>query len=69
MSGTHVVVDLLQQLPDELRNGREGRYVRDFSCPTTMDIVQIVYRPAKDLGASPSGRGGAKWSSGSEHVR
>ena len=43
---------LLAKLPDELKQGEEARFLREFSCVTTMDIVQLVYRPGHPEGSA-----------------
>ena len=42
---------LLGKLPPSLRHETEVDFLRSASCPTTMDIVEIIYRPATPQGA------------------
>ena len=46
----HVINDLLERMP-ELRDSREGKILYDFACVTTMDIVELIYRPTVDQGS------------------
>ena len=46
----HNINTLWNKLPEELRQTPEARFLYDFSCVTTMDIVQIIYRPGATLG-------------------
>ena len=43
---------LLAKLPEELKEGEDARFLRAFSCVTTMDIVQLVYRPNHPEGSA-----------------
>jgi NTE family protein len=47
----HNVHRLLAKLPDWLRDEPEVRFLRGISCPATMDIVQLIYRPAQVQGS------------------
>jgi NTE family protein len=40
----HNYNNLWDRLPDELRNTPEARFLYEFGCVTTMDIVELVYR-------------------------
>lgn len=40
----HNINTLWDKLPDALRNTPEGRYLYEFGCVTTMDIVQLIHR-------------------------
>ncbi len=48
----HNINTLWEKLPPELRDTPEGRFLYDFGCVTTMDIAQIIYRPAEPQGQS-----------------
>jgi NTE family protein len=43
----HNINDLWEKLPGELRQTREAKYLYEFGCVTTMDIVELIYRPAE----------------------
>ncbi len=43
---------LWEKLPPELKTTPEARYLYNFGCVTTMDIVQLIYRPSERQGAS-----------------
>lgn len=46
----HNINNLWDQLPDNLRETPEARFLYNFGCVTTMDIVQLIYRPAEVQG-------------------
>jgi NTE family protein len=48
----HNINDLWDQLPEELRHTREAKYLYEFGCVTTMDIVELIYRPTEAQGCS-----------------
>jgi NTE family protein len=48
----HNINDLWDKLPEELRNTREAKYLYEFGCVTTMDIVELIYRPTDPQGHS-----------------
>jgi NTE family protein len=48
----HNINTLWEQLPDELRATPAARFLNSFSCVTTMDIVELVYRPDDPQGQS-----------------
>jgi NTE family protein len=48
----HNINDLWDMLPEELRNTREAKYLYEFGCVTTMDIVELIYRPTDPQGHS-----------------
>jgi len=48
----HAVNALWDLLPPELRRTAEARTLYEFGCVTTMDIVQLIYRPAERLGST-----------------
>ena len=48
----HNVNTLLEQLPPEIRNTPVCDFLYAFGCVTTMDIVQLVYRPDDPQGLS-----------------
>ena len=69
----HVINDLLERLP-ELRDSREGKFLYEFSCVTTMDIVELIYRPAKVQGPAKDYEFGhaamlARWAEGLSNAR
>jgi NTE family protein len=41
----HNINNLWDQLPDELKATPEAKYLYSFGCVTTMDIVELIYRP------------------------
>jgi NTE family protein len=46
----HNINSLWNQLPQELRNTPEAKFLYDFGCVTTMDIVELIYRPPDPQG-------------------
>jgi NTE family protein len=48
----HNINDLWDKLPEELRKTREAKYLYEFGCVTTMDIVELIYRPTEVQGYS-----------------
>ena len=48
----HSINMLWERLPDDLRTGPEAALLNEFRCVTTMDIVQVIYRPEHALGQS-----------------
>jgi len=48
----HAINELYELMPAGLRNTREGRRLYEFGCVTTMDIVQLIYRPFEPQGAT-----------------
>ena len=48
----HSINMLWEKLPDDLRNGPETALLDEFRCVTTMDIVELIYRPEHALGQS-----------------
>ena len=43
---------LLEKLPDSLKDEPEVEFLKRAACQTTMDIVELIYRPAATLGPS-----------------
>jgi NTE family protein len=41
----HNINHLWDQLPEELKATPEAKYLYNFGCVTTMDIVELIYRP------------------------
>jgi NTE family protein len=41
----HNINSLWEQLPEHLRQTPEAKFLYNFGCVTTMDIVQLIYRP------------------------
>jgi NTE family protein len=48
----HNVNMLLEKIPPEFRQTPEGQFLHAFGCVTTMDIVQLIYRPTEEQGQS-----------------
>jgi len=48
----HSMNMLWEKLPDDLRSGPEAALLDQFRCVTTMDIVELIYRPEHALGQS-----------------
>jgi NTE family protein len=48
----HNINSLWDQLPQELRNTPEAKFLYNFGCVTTMDIVELIYRPSDPQGPS-----------------
>ena len=48
----HKLNVLLKRLPPDLMESPEAKWLFNFSCVTTMDIAQLIYRPDAPQGAS-----------------
>jgi NTE family protein len=48
----HNYNNLWDRLPDDLRNTPEAKFLYEFGCVTTMDIVELIYRPSDPQGAA-----------------
>ena len=48
----HNINSLWEQLPEHLRQTPEAKFLYNFGCVTTMDIVQLIYRPTDVQGPS-----------------
>jgi NTE family protein len=48
----HNINALHEMLPQELKDTPEAKWLYNFGCVTTMDIVQLIYRPHEPQGAS-----------------
>jgi NTE family protein len=48
----HNINSLWEQLPEHLRQTAEAKFLYNFGCVTTMDIVQLIYRPTDVQGQS-----------------
>jgi NTE family protein len=48
----HAINELYNLLPEELKSTSQAKRLYNFGCVTTMDIVQLIYRPFEPLGAS-----------------
>jgi NTE family protein len=48
----HSINMLWEKLPDDLKSGPETALLDEFRCVTTMDIVELIYRPEHALGQS-----------------
>jgi len=46
----HNINSLWNQLPDRLRDTPEAKFLYNFGCVTTMDIVELIYRPSGPQG-------------------
>jgi NTE family protein len=46
----HNINSLWDQLPEALRNTPEAKFLYNFGCVTTMDIVELIYRPSEPQG-------------------
>ncbi|HKF11673.1 MAG TPA: DUF3734 domain-containing protein [Xanthobacteraceae bacterium] len=58
----------------ELKETREAKWLYNFGCVTTMDIVQLIYRPRDPQGASKDYEFGratmnARWAQGYSDAR
>jgi NTE family protein len=42
---------LLARLPEDIKHGPDVEFLRQFACVTTMDIAQLIYRPAEVQGS------------------
>ena len=65
----HNINTLWDKLPQDLRDTPEGRYLYEFGCVTTMDIVQLIYRPDDSQGNAKDYEFGrdtmeARWATG-----
>ena len=48
----HNVNALHEMLPQQLKDTAEAKWLYNFGCDTTMDIVQLIYRPHEPQGPS-----------------
>jgi NTE family protein len=48
----HNINNLWDQLPEDLRKTPEAKFLYNFGCVTTMDIVELIYRPTEIQGHS-----------------
>jgi NTE family protein len=48
----HNYNNLWDRLPEELRNTPEAKFLYEFGCVTTMDIVELIYRPGDPQGVA-----------------
>jgi NTE family protein len=48
----HNYNNLWDRLPEELRNTPEAKFLYEFGCVTTMDIVELIYRPSDPQGVA-----------------
>jgi NTE family protein len=46
----HNINSLWDQLPENLRDTPEAKFLYNFGCVTTMDIVELIYRPSDPQG-------------------
>jgi NTE family protein len=65
----HNINLLYDQLPEDLKATPEATWLYNFGCVTTMDIVQLIYRPHDSQGATKDFEFGratmnARWAQG-----
>lgn len=48
----HNINGLWEQLPEHIRETPEAKFLYNFGCVTTMDIVELIYRPNEPQGPS-----------------
>jgi NTE family protein len=48
----HNINRLWDRLPESLRKTPEAKFLYDFGCVTTMDVVELIYRPTDAQGHS-----------------
>jgi NTE family protein len=48
----HAINELFNLLPEQLKSTSQAKRLYNLGCVTTMDIVQLIYRPFEPLGAS-----------------
>ena len=70
----HNINALHEMLPQELKDTPQARWLYNFGCVTTMDIVQLIYRPRDLQGASKDYEFGratmnARWAQGYSDAR
>jgi NTE family protein len=70
----HNINALHEMLPQELKDTAEAKWLYNFGCVTTMDIVQLIYRPREPQGASKDYEFGratmnARWAQGYSDAR
>jgi len=49
----HNINALHEMLPLELKETPQAKWLYNFGCVTTMDVVQLIYRPRDPQGAAP----------------
>jgi NTE family protein len=47
----HAINELIEILPDDIRNSAQAKQLYEHGCVTEMDIVQMIYRPFEPQGA------------------
>jgi NTE family protein len=70
----HNINTLWEKLPEDLRNTPEAEFLYNFGCVTTMDIMEIIYRPGVVLGQDKDYEFSAatmrkRWDAGLEDAR
>jgi NTE family protein len=70
----HNINALHEMLPQELKDTPEAKWLYNFGCVTTMDIVQLIYRPREPQGALKDYEFGratmnARWAQGFSDAR
>lgn len=70
----HNINSLYDQLPPELKETPEAKWLYNFGCVTTMDIAQLIYRPHDSQGATKDFEFGratmlARWKQGQSDAK
>jgi NTE family protein len=70
----HNINALHEMLPQELKDTPKAKWLYNFGCVTTMDVVQLIYRPDDPQGASKDYEFGratmnARWAQGYSDAR
>ena len=70
----HNINALREMLPQDLKDTPEAKWLYNFGCVTTMDIVQLIYRPRDPQGSSKDYEFGratmnARWAQGYSDAR
>jgi NTE family protein len=70
----HNINALHEMLPQELKDTPQAKWLYNFGCVTTMDIVQLIYRPRDPQGAAKDYEFGratmnARWAQGYSDAR
>ena len=70
----HNINALHEMLPQEIKDTPQAKWLYNFGCVTTMDIVQLIYRPRDPLGAAKDYEFGratmnARWAQGYADAR
>ena len=70
----HNINTLYDMLPPDLQNSPVAQWLYNFGCVTTMDIVQLIYRPSEPQGSTKDFEFGratmeARWAQGLADAR